>query len=882
MSIVQQAKPYGQQVEKALVDYFLKTSGAYGDSSLICIDVLDTSLQEALKDFLLDGKTVKHVLKEATQPVENIRRLFSGVLNLPITGSTLPNFFRYLVLVCYVVATEGEADNNFRHNLAVFYGSSENTFNQLEGLPSLWKKLEQWMFVNKENLGLRNFKIPQNIPSKKKYVGHVYALAFPTWRDRNRLERSFREERITTPQELFKIIKKSNINNKRSDFSDAFGAALDRFNARYEKNVNSPMLYEDPFWKVVENIKDIVRANKTGMVNAYLELCLDDFDLNDSQILFYNESIEPAASYDIIDGLERGVDFFAKYTNSVLTAKCFQFKIIPFCFSEMGLMREQIVRPEKTIDKGAVIFNSSWYKLSFIPIKKVHELNKNYSIALNLTSIELNQVYEFLESLAWYKQENKKRERLSAIDVLQGIRNHNKFLYRPNLPILLKANIDGHLSVKSKNTVLIEQVVSDQQKLIIPFHSEISGDFRIQLTEKSDEKLSQIKNITLSHQAPEHVFIRQHKSNDWREIVEFKNNNKAASELGRRLPLLQSKSQPGELDARFEDLLEAIYFQGKSGWAEFELIPLIKNVLQLDYLHAWDVLRVLQESDWMYVTQAYRFRARLWWLKEPKLIQICPDTVVLNGSAPLSIRNRFCNTVRSLGGEYHQIAGMGDLSPCTEIATLVDVHALSNALGWPIVQHDNDFAGVEAPQCWPVVESEYLSFYGKNASLIWDWEKGHFTSHIRQSLSCSEYEIQIHCFRRAKNDRGDLYVVFRQDDKHLVTDSRIAAIIEGYRIANKAMFRVSYDQIIRLTLSDHLPYLASRFLWQRSLVNSGLVQEDGVWSYRYAASKNAIADLEKIFGREMFGLTEQRNSLHSTWNALSRHRLHARYLIRID
>lgn len=248
---MRQEMSFTSQVEQALVDFYLKNSGHYGSSKMFGIDVLEATLSLALKQFLVNGKDVRQILNEAA-PAKNTAKLFEGVYSFP-TNCDRPNCFQYLVLACYIVASDGDntTDNNFRTNLSRFYGYTQS-FVKLDGLPKLWQLLQRWMIEHKESLSLRPFHLSRN--DKFKHLGEVYHFAFPTWRDKNALRSLYKIEEVKQPKDIVDSHFSREFDKHDGRFSVAFKDSWRRFKHRYNYGVYSAMIYQDPFWKVVQSV----------------------------------------------------------------------------------------------------------------------------------------------------------------------------------------------------------------------------------------------------------------------------------------------------------------------------------------------------------------------------------------------------------------------------------------------------------------------------------------------------------------------------------------------------------------------------------------------------------------------------------------------------
>ena len=120
-------------------------------------------------------------------------------------------------------------------------------------------------------------------------------------------------------------------------------------------------------------------------------------------------------------------------------------------------------------------------------------------------------------------------------------------------------------------------------------------------------------------------------------------------------------------DERLTDLTEAMYVRGRSGWAESDLLALIRHVNGAgDTPRPWDLLRVLQDAGWIEPRQLTKWRGRKWFLRSLGVVALGtgPDVVsVLDGAIPLVVQERFCRVAETLGGRFVGGVRIGSWSP---------------------------------------------------------------------------------------------------------------------------------------------------------------------------------------------------------------------------
>jgi hypothetical protein len=291
----------------------------------------------------------------------------------------------------------------------------------------------------------------------------------------------------------------------------------------------------------------------------------------------------------------------------------------------------------------------------------------------------------------------------------------------------------------------------------------------------------------------------------------------------------------------FEDLLEAIYADGRAGWAEAELIAVVEAICGAGAPSVWDVLRSLEEAGWLRASYEIAWRARRWWLAAPSLSALDESGrwVVLNGSTPTAIRERFTATVASLGGSATRCPGVGPYSPAMLVAQDADIRDLSAELRWPIALRPT--CPVEpAPACWAIGPDKLTS---SELTWFWDWDAGRFGQRKQASGP-----VELARRQREKGDRRDLFTV-KDSDETWTTPHRVSAIVEAYRRAGRPLLRRDGDRLIRIPTDGYLPAPIARSAAIHRLRNGGPVSDGDVWRYAYESDASVVASICRVLGK---------------------------------
>ena len=97
-----------QQIEKKLVDFYLKTTGNYGHSLMTSIDVTLETLVMALEGINEPITAFEYLIREEEK--RSFLHYLSG--HYKIWGNS--SNFRYIIYLCYIASKEGIDSDNFQ------------------------------------------------------------------------------------------------------------------------------------------------------------------------------------------------------------------------------------------------------------------------------------------------------------------------------------------------------------------------------------------------------------------------------------------------------------------------------------------------------------------------------------------------------------------------------------------------------------------------------------------------------------------------------------------------------------------------------------------------------------------------------------------------
>lgn len=837
-----------RDVERLLTVHYLRADGKDGGGAIRYVDATDPELNEALgRD---DGF---EALVRACGSASEVARVLADGFVGKWPDPEAPGFFRFLIMCCAVVARSdaNSATKNFRVNLSAAFGNGA-TFNTLDALPTLWKRLATWCaFKRKAGEPIREVVLPEQHKWARtlKFVGLTQAITFPAWRDlqhmRSVVGHDLTLQGIENPFEAAKRLPR--LIEHDHQFSDAMREAVEEYRRLYEACAS--MLHLHRFWKAIRGVLG-ARARKPSRskLEPRIELSFS-LDLYDTTMSI---SLVDADSGWLVEGEE------AKFSDSVEQVT----KALPQWFHNRGFQAtaNPIVR---VFSEGAVPFFEEGLGIWVASHRR--PLHERRCIVLHTNRgggrigriappsrwfgdrcavsdvLTAEQVRSVFDELAWFLgTEGRFPSRPSEPRMIGGFKTGSAYLGRPALLPRIEAPEGGTLRLLASpaDQHEVEVTLSSDGRHRISTSRTISGLRQLRYEEQPLEGIEPLiwqKTLTFVPSAYEHEKLGVPDSKRWVRLEEY------VTEKGKEVPIAFEHEARGEAWAiddeesvrRFEDFLEALYASGRCGWAEPELIETMREVLGPNQPSPWDVLRSLEESSWLVCRHAVAWRARRWWLQPPRLFvprEQSHRVALLGGSTPESIRRRFSATATNLGATFEERRGVGPYSPQLLVACGIDAHLLAEELGWPL-EPIPEWPFSPAPSGWPM---EVLDPGSHEIAGSWDWRRGRFGT----NSVFTPGPVRLERFTRARRDRPDLFVVTSEHPgSRWVGSSRIVAIVEAHRRARTPLFCLEGSRLMRRPRDGHLPLPLAQAACLRLGRASGPVRSGDEWGYAYPADE---------------------------------------------
>lgn len=836
--------------ERLLVLHYLRTDGPFGTAPLRWIDATPIELAHATRIEGIDPEVAKASFLSTFTNEYVTRDVFRrGRVAKPVSEE-IPGYFRYLILSALVpaLAPEETNSNDFRVRLGALLGLG-GPLSDVGGLPRLWKSLAKWCEdLRAEARPFRRVDLPERGHNHMRLIGYSIRLAFPSWRDRERLTQEVDRVGAERFDRARAVIGHLKHHIEFGTYSTSMQDAFADFYARFQSGER--LLTQHRFWRLIRDVVSTLGNRSTAVSARYREQLTLSFGIDDADL---------SMAFVVVSGSESesGEAFRIEGTVPV---------VLEDLVSSAATSRWVPEWVRQTITSGVLFLKEErWGRWT---LKKRSEIGRSGIIAVvrdhiaarpDLRSIgwraagrewvfgdvrNLGELERLLLGLD--RHAPALDEDLVTLKVVGGVKTGNVLLGRPRTLPLIRATAASSLSIEAigdtRGDPSLEPLDSDTWMVVA--RTPLAGTWRVTASEDAPPGLGRMEveqNIAFDDRAVEHAMLADPDPTRYEAEVELVAARGAALEW-------RSVSSPASaigMDDRLTDLLEAIYAQGQTGWAESDIVDLMRRVIgQSDGPRPWDMLRILQIAGWLAPRQQTTWRGRRWSLRPLSLVVVgegASAVVVLDGASPLVVRERFRAVAATLGAQ--DVAGLpiGVWSPPVLAVQGVDSAALGEALGLS-VEREFDVAPSPAPSAWP---KERRSATHREQVGSWSWQAGSFRSEAEEPPN----GVSLGRYRRARGDERDVYIVGAPSLAPMSFTSRASAVMEAHRAAGSPLFELDGSRLRRLAADGHLPEPVGRKLRLTHLINPGLfVDPNGRRSFCYPADRHDVAVLHVWFG----------------------------------
>lgn len=588
-----------QLIEKKLVDFYLKTTGHYGNSIMQSIDVTEETLIEALEGIDQPIKTFENIIK-----VQDARA-FNRFLASEETYWGAASRFRYIVFLCYIAAQDGFESENFRAKLQKKLGLSSPP--RLDGVNKLFRQLVEFTLKSEQ---YRKVEIPCSTPQHMKLIGIIYEFSFPNWRLKSLLNKNLYKGEHT-PETLRKELL---INLNEFKQHEGLYQAIRIFTQRVA--LKNKFLEEDPFWNFY------LKWNKPkGHIEEKIYFNLD----NDLKSSYFDLPYTRLKVCDLHGG---NTEFFSLKRKN----KSFENRI--FFLKRFNWQYELIENIHRIEDVDAILYHLKTYD--------TEEINKNEAIFTEEYCF-LEVDYRNIEQIKKIFLNYKDKKYLPPLQILSSYRR--KELLSLNMaPIKFRANFDGEIELIHSELKHSKEIVYEGDEIYLPHLSE--GELKLILTTRGEFYLSKVEKFHIVNSLKD-ANIKSEKN----ELNLYTITKTSIFNVSENIKFNYQKTRSPNKNI-FEELIELIYFNSLHGISESSLLKLISTHESLSKFSPYNIICKLKHYGYIVCGYHNNYKSIKYWPKQIFLNKFEKDCFFIQGYISKSTQNILCDQLDCLGVDY--------------------------------------------------------------------------------------------------------------------------------------------------------------------------------------------------------------------------------------
>lgn len=875
----------------ALYLHFFASAQNEPAAPVVTLNVTDEDLREAARRDCT-GPAAKTAFVDAIKHRIGTRSLAADAWHRSTRWNfsldTVPPFLSHLLLTC-MVANDLSEELQWTADLRVRLSQMLGT--QTQPLPrrmrSLWEDFAAWSVrQNIAGAGCRQLRLP-HIPDTGYHsiIGYSIRLAVPSRRDQAVLATLLRRNGLAGREPEIKAVV-SLVNANIGRFSNDFQGVFEDFVAVF-KSKRFALLAQTAFWSAVRSVA-LSGLEKRGTEKADLRIRLELED--DDGRFWLTLTSDTAVSSEYARALELPIPrrspyrfFLTDKTGSTLIDVLFSSKkadndtekalaTIRSAISDGFLLFEET-------DDYVFILSATFPSSGRLRALVSDSLNRSFKLVLESIGITFdtrNSAFPGWSEWRGLTAEGLRRADFSRFASLQAVRALRLTVPPPEIKmrggirhgssfIAMRAVLPA-VEVSDADQVSIELTAREWQPLVADSEARDIWHFKPDLP--SGQLLGSHRIVAFASSAPiaekTVSFVETALSHDYkmpsdpdRWLVESTQVDTvpfpaAASSVqpvavgptsvrqiqnvtpDAQTLLHESGSAPESLVPLI--LLLSSRFSAQRGLSEGEIVEIMKGELGIKPSKVWPVLRGWLESGMLDVLTDARWRARIYFGREPRLVVSRRRGLyeaVLTGLVPPYLLERFdaLSSVLRLSiiprhsvsalvpalprCRSNRLAPLGELARELNLSEIVQVRAPEALL--TDIRAAATTAGSTANDSWP--------FFRR-----WDWSRRSFSERpLAESLS----GISLDWCRR--DDGPDRYKVYKDGSLLWWTRSRTWAVLAASTLADIQIFAIEPRGTMHSQGdSFYLPLPAARAVAWTGPMNSGPVTlRDGEGAYRY-------------------------------------------------
>lgn len=816
--------------EKALCRHFLE---ARGDATEIrALEITPATLAEAVAS----GTSVApdEARRQFLSAFDDRDRVFEALEHgryVRLDELGLPGCFTFLALTLLVDSLIGDnvVETQFRPKLAEVLGV-ERSFSNLSGVAAMWGDLDRWLRREiKKGRPFRALRLPD--PGGWTHIGYSARLSFPSRRDRQ-LVGSFLDEHqdiLASPRAFLDAFR--NIANG-AKASWGMREAFTEFH--YDFLAGRRALGEHRFWTMVRAIAD-GRGHTAPPADVSIEMSRDQDDAWAFELI--------ARTHDETDRVP-----FASLSAAVAEAD----KRGPHALT-------------RSIAKGFLLLrrtaHSRWRTASNIGDCIGHVMmgcspESSLRVGSRLGALERSGAWLLTRepvrvgtaetALARLGVDTRDDEAISTVAVCDGVVTEGAWLgRRPFLPFVVADKWIGAgnaaLSVASPDGAHASARCVEVEGLPGTYRMQsdraLDGQYVVSSAGAKAGGPTWSRRLTFAADAFVHGPLKEDNTN--LRIDEWADADEGTLAIDGVEPIWEP------VPSETEDLVEAVYAGGRSGWGEGEFVALVREA-HGDKINPWDAIRSCQDSSLVRPTLRPGWKGRIWRLVAPALVTLSSPVgliIVVRGCVGARLVDEFRRAAEGAGGAPFRRRGVSRFAPALFGCVGGNVETIAGRLGWkcapPILPGARQLAFAETTRS--VERYEPASW--------WSWSKRRF----QRAAESPSGTVTLSRWVHPGGTDHDIYLVRSADEERRLL-SRAAAIALAHSMSGEPLFRRDGEGLYRLAGEGALPDAIAATARLRVLANPG--PDDQGCGYRYPSGNREITEIARLLPGVVEGVND--------------------------
>jgi hypothetical protein len=795
--------------EDRLVTHFLRI-GPEGDASAIrSFEITQRTLAQACSAPPGNEEVVVEHLRKALLRSDFFLEALRHGSPLQTTRRH-PNLFTYLAATLYIdgLLDDGDSDGAYRAKLAKWL-DVDATFQQLQGIAKMWRDLVAWLDARiSAGEAFRRLVLPA-IPPTWTHIGYTRRLSFPGKPDVRLLER-FVSRHPSALDDPFRLI--THFRPIEADPQTSWGmkTAFKDFSKAYLSQRRA--IADHPFWSLLTRVATNAGAKIRTL--ARVDMVLDED--GDRTFTVGESPLQQTRLHPTLDSALGDQAVKESVNLAGVPAQGIVF------FYQCGAGRW---RAESKLRRSATRIHVAFEK------RLVTTIEQRLGPVLRSGAwffTETPHLPEKLETLVKHARlVSDAEDHIFRAAVRQGIRVNGSWLGRPGfLPTVDADTSDFTIRALSNHAGLIEADSHSPGQLVC--HTPVDGSFVVEPECSPDEDRPHWRiRVSFVQDAVPRGSVES-ASDNLRQLVDWR----AGARSREQVEFVRDERLSWEpADPRMDNLIEALYAGGASGWDESELIQLVSRA-GID-ASPWTLMRVLHDSGLIEPRLRSGWKGRVWTLRKPQMLCMRHgdrELAVVEGAVCKRQIDDFRTAVESLGGAPFRRNGVGPWSPPIHGAVVVSGAAVAARLHWKTI--GNAFAPSD------VLALEQTQHHGElhAPASRWDWNSCRFSRDGAPSGA-----VKLTRLAHGGGRDHDLYKVEgRRQIMHFF--SRTSAIVAAHSMMKIPLFDARGDQLVRLAGDGGLPDALAEVLRRRHLRSPGLING----AYVYPVGHDDVAWLRRL------------------------------------